>query len=93
VKRRIYILFLISLTASVALALGRKDAKHRCCAGDDTTVVREGIAGKVEIWEGNFMPMVEPARRSASRASSPSRNLTCRSRVSSTSGLHTACTR
>jgi len=55
----------MGLAAMMAVAMGRKDAKPRLVSVTDTTVVREGITGRVEIWEGNFMPMIEPARRNA----------------------------
>jgi hypothetical protein len=55
-----FLLLMLALTAAV-LAMGRKEAKETHKSVADTTA-ETGITGRVEIWEGNFMPMVEPAR-------------------------------
>lgn len=39
------------------------DTKTDLSAGTTPTPVKTGIVGRVEIWEGNFMPPVEPERR------------------------------
>jgi hypothetical protein len=58
-------LFALLLSAD-AFALGRKEAppKSSSASADTAMAVREGITGRVEIWEGNFMPVVEPSKRS-----------------------------
>ncbi|MBU0509777.1 hypothetical protein KKH27_13205 [bacterium] len=65
VKATLFLL-LASLVSAGALALGRKEAPQKSASDipDTTMTAREGIAGRVEIWEGNFMPMVEPSKRS-----------------------------
>jgi len=53
------------LMVVIAVASGRKDApKKEDASPEEMTDTRQGISGRVEIWEGNFMPMIEPAQRS-----------------------------
>lgn len=53
------------LLAVIVIASGRKDApKQEDAPPAEITETRQGISGRVEIWEGNFMPMIEPAQRS-----------------------------
>jgi hypothetical protein len=52
---------LLTLTALV-MAMGSKEAPERKSHAADSTAVRQGISGRVEIWEGNFMPMVDPVK-------------------------------
>jgi hypothetical protein len=54
------ILLLLVIVLPVA-ARGRKDAPERKPnAVPDSAQMREGIRGKIEVWEGNFMPMMDP---------------------------------
>ncbi len=51
--------------AALALGMGRKEApeRHTATISNPATVIdttAEGIHGTVEIWEGNFMPPVDP---------------------------------
>lgn len=48
------------LCAAAVWAMGRKQADETPAPPPAT--VTQGVTGKVEIWEGNFMPMVEPSR-------------------------------
>lgn len=48
------------ICAAAALAMGRKQAVEEPVP--PPAALTQGVAGKVEIWEGNFMPMMEPAR-------------------------------
>lgn len=50
-KTRFVLLAVLALSV-MASAMGRKEKKS---AG-----IQTGIKGKVEIWEGNFMPMTDP---------------------------------
>lgn len=53
-KRGVF-LFLAFLFASLSLwAMGNREAPPPA----KTLAVEQGVAGKVEIWEGNFMPMI-----------------------------------
>ncbi|HEY3294897.1 MAG TPA: hypothetical protein VGL38_05630 [bacterium] len=61
-----FFLLLLGLTA-LSLAMGHKQAKEKQSHGVDSAVTiaakdSQGISGRVEIWEGNFMPMVDPAK-------------------------------
>jgi hypothetical protein len=71
--RAIPIVFVLSLTV-VALSMGRKEAAPR-----DSTAVSatpsSGIRGRVEVWEGNFMPMVSPGRSSGTILSGAGRRI------------------
>jgi hypothetical protein len=56
---------LLLAVAALALGMGRKEAheRHSTPATHLATVIdstSEGIHGTVEIWEGNFMPPVDP---------------------------------
>jgi hypothetical protein len=46
---------------SLVTAMGRKEAKERK-APPAPAEIRQGIQGKVEIWEGNFMPMIDKSK-------------------------------
>jgi hypothetical protein len=52
---------LLSL-AALSLAMGSKQAREKKLHAADSALARQGIAGRVEIWEGNFMPMIDPAK-------------------------------
>jgi len=47
------ILVVLAIGAAV-LAMGRREAPHSA----QFFAVEQGVAGTVEVWEGNFMPMV-----------------------------------
>ncbi len=50
-RTRLVLLAVLSLTM-MASGMGRKEKVK--------TMLQTGVKGKVEIWEGNFMPMVDP---------------------------------
>jgi len=46
-----------------ALAMGRKEAPDKKANAPATaTEIKTGVRGRVEVWQGNFMPMVEPSK-------------------------------
>jgi hypothetical protein len=51
---------MLLLLPACLLAMGRKEAKELHSKTD--TTITTGVTGRVEIWIGNFMPMVDPAR-------------------------------
>ena len=55
--RRIKILAMLVMAVS-ALGMGRKEAKNQ-----DAPAPISGVTGKVEIWEGNFMPPIDSGSR------------------------------
>lgn len=57
-SRRLKILAMLLMAASV-LGMGRKEAKNQ----DPPPAPISGVTGTVEIWEGNFMPMIDKDRR------------------------------
>jgi len=57
--RLIPVVFVLSLTV-VALSMGRKEAPAQKTASP-SALPASGIRGSVEIWEGNFMPMIAPS--------------------------------
>lgn len=59
--RLIPIVFVLILTI-VALGMGRKESSQEKAVAADSTDFTSGILGRVEVWEGNFMPMMEPGR-------------------------------
>jgi hypothetical protein len=59
-RRILFILLLMAATLSVT-AMGRKAPKSPPPSIDSMTA-QAGISGRVEIWEGNFMPMVSPSK-------------------------------
>jgi len=58
--RLIPVVFVLSL-AVVALPMGRKEAPAQKSV-PVSALPATGIRGRVEIWEGNFMPMIAPGR-------------------------------
>lgn len=56
-KRPLKIVAMFLLAASV-IGMGRREAKNQ-----DAPAPISGVTGRVEIWEGNFMPPVDEARR------------------------------
>lgn len=56
--RRIKLLAIL-LVAVSALGMGRKEAKDQKAPPSPIS----GVTGKVEIWEGNFMPMLDKETR------------------------------
>ncbi len=62
VTSTIFILGLF-VAAGLLFGMGRKEAKEQTAEPvKDIATVKQGVAGRVEIWEGNFMPMVDPAK-------------------------------
>lgn len=59
ITRRMKIVAMLILAASV-MGMGRKEAKNQ----DAPPAPISGVTGKVEIWEGNFMPPVDISVRS-----------------------------
>lgn len=59
--RMIPIVFVLALTA-VGLTMGRKESSVTKENTADSTREISGISGRVEIWEGNFMPVIAPGR-------------------------------
>jgi len=58
--RLIPVVFVLALTVT-ALSMGRKEAPAQKSA-PASAMPACGIRGSVEIWEGNFMPMIAPGR-------------------------------
>ncbi|MCB9367010.1 MAG: hypothetical protein H6506_02515 [Calditrichaeota bacterium] len=58
-KRSVKIMAMLLLAASV-MGMGRKEAKNQ-----DPPAPISGVTGRVEIWEGNFMPPIEAERRAS----------------------------
>ncbi len=56
--RRLKILAMLIVAAGV-LGMGRKEAKNQ----EAPPASISGVTGKVEIWEGNFMPMIDKDKR------------------------------
>jgi hypothetical protein len=56
--RRLKILAMLILAASL-MGMGRKEAKNQ----DPSPAPISGVTGKIEIWEGNFMPPIESDKR------------------------------
>jgi len=54
-------LLIVLVLAAVTFTMCCKQT--RSAADDKTKSVKTGIVGRVEVWEGNFMPMVDPERR------------------------------
>ncbi len=61
-KRGLLLFVVVIAAAGLALAMGSKQAKEKKVHTADSTVTHQGIAGRVEIWEGNFMPMVDSTK-------------------------------
>lgn len=59
-SRRLKIAAMLILAASV-LGMGRKEAKNQDAPPPPAPI--SGVTGTVEIWEGNFMPMIDKDRR------------------------------
>jgi hypothetical protein len=53
-KRVILFSFFLAALASALYAMGRREPKMP----PKPVSVEQGVAGKVEVWEGNFMPMI-----------------------------------
>ena len=86
--RLLFAAMLALLVAAIAGASGRKDApKKEDAPPAETTETRPGISGRVEIWEGNFMPMIEPAQRSGQITPGAGRTVRAHSPVVVTGGL------
>lgn len=60
-SRIFLIVFVLALTA-VGLTMGRKESSVQKGAVADSTQKTCGIFGRVEIWEGNFMPVIAPGK-------------------------------
>ncbi|MBK6765781.1 MAG: hypothetical protein IPG71_05435 [bacterium] len=56
--RRLKIMAMMIMAASL-MGMGRKEAKNQ----DPPPAPISGVTGIVEIWEGNFMPMIDKDRR------------------------------
>lgn len=56
--RRLKVLAMLILAASL-MGMGRKEAKNQ----DAPPAPISGVTGKVEIWDGNFMPMLDKETR------------------------------
>lgn len=69
--RRLKVLFMLVLAAGV-MGMGRKEAKNQ----DAPPAPSSGVTGRVEIWVGNFMPMIDKAQRD--RQVQPGANLRVR---------------
>jgi hypothetical protein len=61
-NRWIFPSVLMVLMALSVFGMGRKEAKVKRDQAADSTAVTQGIRGKVEIWQGNFMPVTDPQK-------------------------------
>jgi hypothetical protein len=62
-KRWWMLTIMLLVLIPAVFAMGRKAAREtRTVHAYDSVMVREGITGRVEIWEGNFMPMMAPGK-------------------------------
>jgi hypothetical protein len=61
-RRGLILIVVMAALAVLALAMGSKEAREKKVHPEDSTSAQQGIAGKVEILEGNFMPMVSPSK-------------------------------
>lgn len=52
--------WLLRLAACLVL-VGCGDDTSKSLAGSDLVQARQGLSGTVEFWQGNFMPVVDPA--------------------------------
>jgi hypothetical protein len=57
VKKTLFIGLLL-ISSFIFMGMGSKPAPEKHATA--VVEVKQGISGKVEIWEGNFMPMVDP---------------------------------
>lgn len=60
-RRWMLVVFVLALT-SVGLTMGRKESSVQKDVAADSVLHRSAISGRVEIWEGNFMPVVAPGK-------------------------------
>ena len=89
-KRGLLLVMLLLTMAALAVAMGSKEAKEKKIHATDSTATRQGIAGKVEIWEGNFMPMVDPAKAKNQVKPGAGRRVRAYQPVKSSGGIATA---
>lgn len=61
-KRGLPLFTLLLALSALALAMGSKEAREKKLHASDSISAKQGIAGRVEIWEGNFMPVVDPVK-------------------------------
>jgi hypothetical protein len=60
-RRWIPLVFVLAVTA-VGLTMGRKESSAQKDIAADSVQHVKGISGRVEIWEGNFMPVIAPGK-------------------------------
>jgi hypothetical protein len=65
IRSRWWLTLLLLIPLGLALSMGRKEAPERERHASDSVRVG-GIHGRVEIWEGNFMPPVDASGRNNS---------------------------
>jgi hypothetical protein len=61
-KRGILPVIVLLAMVTLALGMGRKEVRVKKQTAPDSSAVEQGIRGKVEIWQGNFMPVTDPKR-------------------------------